>query len=117
MNRVKLWLLSIPLWAFASLLANATIIATEYLNRTQPTLLAAWSRTWPLILVAQACLYFSYNRAPSLLMAWIVFTVGNSMMRLTMAYLFLKEPFHAQWAVGGALLMALASYCIKKATG
>ncbi len=104
-------------WWVISLASNASIITTEFLNRTQPTLPAALSKTWPLILFAQVCLYYSYNRAPSLLMAWIVFTVGNSAMRLTMAKFWLDEPFHAPWAVGGALLMVAASYCIKHATG
>ena len=103
-------------WWIASLVANVSIITTEYINRTQPDLLSALSRTWPLIVVAQACLFFSYNGAPSLLMAWIVFTVGNSVIRLTMAGTVLGETFHVQWAVVGAILMALASFCIKRAT-
>lgn len=107
--------LPIPWWVL-SLVSNVAIIATEYMNRQQPTLLEAWARTWPLILVAQACLYFSYNRAPALLTAWIVFTVGNSIIRLTMASTFLGEPFKAHWAVSGAFFMAVASYCVKMAT-
>ena len=107
--------LPVPWWLL-SLVSNVAIIATEYLNRKQPTLLSAWGRTWPLILVAQACLYFSYNRAPSLLTAWIVFTVGNSIIRLTMAGTVLGEPFKPHWAFAGAALMAVASYCVKMAT-
>lgn len=106
----------LPWWAI-SLLSNVAIIATEYLNRTQPSMQEALVRTWPLIVLAQVCLYFSYNRAPSLLVAWIMFSVGNSAMRLLMAGTVMHEPFHAPWAVAGAVLMMVASYCIKQATG
>lgn len=107
--------LAVPWWAI-SLLSNIAIIATEYLNRTSPTLPAAWSRSWPLILMAQAGLWFSYRHAPSLLGAWIVFTIGNSAVRLLMASTVLGEPFRPQWALLGAGLMVAASFCIKRAT-
>lgn len=115
MGRMKTAFLLLPWWA-VSLASNVAIIATEYVNRTSPTLWGAWSRTWPLILVAQAGLWFSYRHAPSLLAAWIVFTCGNSAIRLLMAATVLGEPFRAPWALAGAALMVLASWCIKRAT-
>lgn len=105
------------LWVAISLLSNVAIIWTEYLNRQSPSWPAALRYTLPLIVVAQACLWYSYRHAPALLMAWIVFTVGNSAVRLTMAATVLGEPFHGRWAVLAAALMVLGSYCIKRATG
>ena len=106
--------LIVPWWVI-SLISNVAIIATEYINRTSPSIGAAVRKTWPLILLAQACLFFSYNRAPSLLAAWIVFTIGNSAMRLTMAATVLDEPLKLKWALAAAALMVAGSYCIKRA--
>lgn len=110
------WLLAFFPWWVVSLASNAAIIRTEYLNRTAPSFPAALVNTWPLILFAQACLFYSYNRAPSLLIAWVVFTTGNSAMRLIMARFFLDEPFRPAWALAAASLMIAGSYCIKMAT-
>lgn len=115
MDRMKTAFLLLPWWA-VSLISNVAIIATEYLNRTSPTLWAAWSRTWPLILVAQAGLWFSYRHAPTLMVAWVVFTTGNSAIRLLMAATVLGEPFRPQWALLGAGCMVAGSFCVKRAT-
>lgn len=103
-------------WWTISLIANAAIIATEYLNRTQPTQLDALRYTWLLIVIAQTCLYYSYNGAPSLMMAWVVFTIGNSAMRLAMAGTILGEPLKIHWAIVACVLMTSGAYCIKLAT-
>lgn len=73
------------LWMLASLLANVCIIATEYLNHTATD---GWRSvllfTAPLIVAAQWGLFVTYNGAPSLYHAWIVFTLGNAGMRVAM---------------------------------
>jgi len=109
------WFYSIPWWA-ASLASNVAIIATEYINRTSPSFGAAISKSWALILFAQVCLFISYNGAPSLLAAWVTFTVGNSFVRLVMASTVLGEPLRLPWAIVAAAFMAAGSYCIKRAT-
>jgi hypothetical protein len=72
----------LPWWA-ASLISNAAIIATEYTNRYAT---GGWGsvlpRTLPLIIVAQFCLFRTFNGASHWMWAWAVFTVGNSFMRV-----------------------------------
>jgi hypothetical protein len=105
----------IPWWAY-SLLASASAASIEMFMRGQPTLLDAWARIWPLVLLLQTCLYFSYNGAPSLLGAWIVFTIATSMMRLGVAWFILAEAIKLPWALVGMTLAALAALAIKRAT-
>jgi len=74
--------LMIPLWIATAMLANACIIATEFLNRNHSgTWLTVLPTTAPLIIVAQFALFWTWNTAPSWYAAWIVFTVGNSLTR------------------------------------
>ncbi len=105
-----------PWWIATSLLANAAIISVEYLNRQQPDLGSALMRTWPLIILAQVCLYFSWHYAPSLMVAWATFALGNSLMRLVMVGSALGEPMKMTWTVGGIALMMLGSYLVKVGT-
>lgn len=104
---------ALPWWA-ASLVANVTIIAVEYLNRTQPDLWSALVRTWPLILVAQVCIFWAWNGAPSLLLAWAVFFVGSSLARLVMVTGVLGESYQAGWVLLGITLLGLGSLAIKQ---
>ena len=92
-------------WIFVSLLSNVAIIATEMLNRSSPTLLAAMPRTLPLIAIAQVCLYYAFHGAPHWLMAWVVFTVGNAVMRIAAIQV---------WGAGeiGSWPYAIAGICI-----
>lgn len=71
-------------WWLASLVANAAIILTEAVNRSGLGWSATFVRTLPLIAAAQAGLYLAFRGAPSWLVAWTVFTLGNSAMRVAM---------------------------------
>lgn len=70
-------------WYLACVAANAAIIATEYINRITP---GGWQNALPktvlLIVFAQWCLYVAWNGAPHWFSAWVVFSVGNSIMRV-----------------------------------
>lgn len=105
--------LAFPWWA-ASLISNLAIIMTEYLNRHH---VGSWMtvlpQTLPLIVVAQFCLFRAFNGAPHWMIAWAVFTIGNSAMRVS-AVSFMDGHSVASWwsviggvaiMVGGALLM------------
>lgn len=76
----------LPWWAW-SLISNACIQATEYLNHTTPDG-AGWSsvlwKTAPLIVLAQYGLWASFSNANTLFAAWLVFTLGNAVMRVAM---------------------------------
>lgn len=81
-------------WVLALVLSNVVIAAIEALNRGaqgmsyQEQLL----RTGPLILVAQFGLFIGFRDAPSLMLAWAVFTCGNSLVRVLNAQFVVGEP-------------------------
>ena len=70
-------------WYTWLLISNVCIIAIEYMNRTA---IGGWSsvlpQTAPLIIVAQFCLFAGFNGSPHWLSAWVVFSIGNSIMRI-----------------------------------
>lgn len=76
-------------WVAFSLIANFVIIATETINRGA---VGGWAtvlvRTVPLIFVAQYALFRSFNGAPHFMLAWVVFTLGNSIVRIGAVRLF-----------------------------
>lgn len=105
---------SMPWWA-ASLLSNACIMAVEYLNHAggYGSFTATLLRTGPLIIVAQWGLYRAFSCAEHWLIAWAVFTIGNSVMRVAAVYVTHSHQvgnwFQAMTAVsimiGGAYLL------------
>lgn len=70
-------------WVVASLVSNVAIIFIEYQNRSAT---GGWLEVLPFtfipIFVAQWCLFYSFNSAPHWLVAWLVFSIGNSVMRV-----------------------------------
>ena len=108
-------LAAIPWWA-CSILSNVSIIAVEYLNRYSGggSWLLALRYTWPLIILAQWCLWRSWSAAPHWLTAWMVFTVGNSLMRVAAVGLFGAGEV-ASWhrVVAGIGTMVLGSFILK----
>ena len=71
-------------WWMASLISNVAIIMTEYLNRSATGGFASvLPKTLPLIVIAQFCLFRSFNGAPHWLAAWAVFVIGNAIMRVS----------------------------------
>lgn len=103
----------IPWWV-AGLVANAAIMVVEYLNRTgqYATFWHALLHTGLFIVIAQWGLWASWSRAPSLMLAWAMFTAGNSAFRLVSARWFVGEPLSERTLIGVGL-MALALYCMK----
>ena len=104
----------VPPWWVASIIANFTIMTIEYLNRSggYATWREALVHTGPFIIVAQWGLFYAFRDAPTFMMAWMVFTVGNSMLRLGNAHFLVGEPLN--WKIiTGVGLMLLASYFLK----
>lgn len=100
-------------WWVASLISNVAIIFTEYTNRSAD---GGWESALPRtilpIVLAQWCLFHSFNGAPHWFAAWAFFTVGNSIMRVGAVYFFGGSV--GSWThitlgvtvmVGGAFLM------------
>lgn len=76
--------MTIPWWAAATV-ANVAIITSEYIHRSVPAG-TSWSKImpWalPVYIVGQFFLFKCFSGAPHWLTAWMVFTVGNSIMRV-----------------------------------
>lgn len=103
------------LWIVASLVSNAAIIATEYLNRTATgTWATVLPKTFPLIVIAQYCLFKAFNGAPHWLIAWGVFTIGNSVMRIGAVATFVPGEV-TSWAraIIGVGIMMVGALLIK----
>jgi hypothetical protein len=103
-------------WVASSILSNVCIIATEYYNRAA---VGGWEtalpKTAPLILIAQFCLFYSFNTAPHWLVAWMVFTVGNSIMRVGAVRFFFAGEV-ASWVTVclGAATMLVGALVLKR---
>lgn len=102
-------------WYLASLIANVAIIATEYLNRNAT---GGWTsvlpQTAPLIIVAQWCLFLAFNGAPHWLMAWAVFTIGNSLMRVATVGLTAGEIASYPHVLLGIVIMVGGAFLLKE---
>lgn len=99
-------------WYLASLLANLCIIVVEYINReTVGGFSQALLRTFPFIFVAQWCLFTAWNGAPHWLTAWVVFAIGNSLMRVLTVHVSAGHEVTswplAALGIGGMLASAL----------
>lgn len=105
----------IPWWV-ASLLSNAAIILTEYLNRSSTSgWLEVLPRTAPLILIAQWGLFVCFNGAPSWFQAWMFFTIGNSAMRVLAVYFMQGHEIASVGYVGlGISIMLMGSFVLKE---
>ena len=68
-----------------SLFANVAIMVSEYLHRSVPAG-TAWieilPKVAPVYIVAQYFLFKTFSGAPHWFTAWMVFTLGNSLMRV-----------------------------------
>ena len=109
-------MLGIPAWILFALMANVFIITTEYLNRHySPD--GGWLAVLPVtivpIVLAQFGLFKCWSGAPHLLAAWLVFTIGNSAMRLGMVRWTTEEGF-AWWGVLGVALMICGALVVKE---
>ena len=100
------------MWILAGLLANVGIMFVEYINRTQDgNFFQVLPVTIGPIMIAQFGLWYSWSHAPSMMLAWICFTVGNNTLRIANSYL-VGEPFNVFYAAG--LSLAIAGACFIK---
>lgn len=97
-------------WAY-SLLSNVAIMVSEYLHRSVPAG-SPWIELLPKVglvyIVAQFCLFKSYSGAPNWFTAWMVFSIGNSLMRVVAVHLFANGEV-TSWSnvsMGIAVMMA-----------
>lgn len=104
----------VPWWVF-SLVSNVAIIFTEYSNRTID---GGWTAALPItivpIVLAQFCLYHSFNGAPHWMLAWATFTVANSIMRVAMVHFFGGEIASIHHVVLGCCVMVGGAFLMKE---
>lgn len=105
------------MWILYSIIANITIIYIEWSYRTSyhgnfvdglPYMIVP-------ILVAQFCLFNLFKGAPHYMIAWIVFTVGNSILRVTSNHYILKEDLSWVGFVGVGTII-LGALLVKEGT-
>lgn len=91
-----------------SIVANAAICSVEYMNRTGGfgSFWQAIPYTFLPIALAQIGLFYAWKDAPKMLIAWIVFTIGNSLFRIASTWLFVGEPLNLTVLAGVLLMIA-----------
>lgn len=108
---------SIPWWAFA-VLANLAVILQEWVFRSSPTYAKALVVTLPFMVLANYCLYRTFSGASAWLLAWVVFTLGNSSMRVaSVALTSQHEVRHWATVILGIAIMLCGAYLLKKGLG
>lgn len=93
-------------WMLVSLVTSCTLIGVEFLNRTSDSgLLNTLLRTAPLIALAQVGLYYVFHWAPSWLLGWVIFSLTNAVLRVSVAHFWAHEPIGWGGFVGVSLMM------------
>jgi hypothetical protein len=98
------------------MLSNVCIIFVEYVNRGAT---GTFWQTLPYIglpiLAAQWCLFQSWNGAPHWMLAWVVFVIGNSIMRVIAVYLGAGDEI-SQWphVLLGVTVMLAGALLVKE---
>lgn len=102
----------VPWWAWG-LLANACVALNEYVARAGTTsfLQSLWYM-WPFYVLLQLGIFYGWRGAPSMMLAWAVFTVTNSAFRLVNVTWAVGEPPSAT-TLAGVALMVMGAYAIK----
>ena len=102
-------------WYAASLVANVCIILVEFINRGA---VGNFWQTLPYtglpILVAQWCLFTSWSGAPHWMAAWVMFVIGNSIMRVVAVHAFAGHEVGSWWFTTGGILVILCGSLLVK---
>lgn len=94
-------------WYCWGILANVFIALIEYVNRTgEYGYLGTLRYTAPLIFAAQMGLFYAWRDAPSMMLAWAAFTVGNTVIRLASVQWAVREPPTFAALAGVAVMVA-----------
>ena len=102
-------------WVAWSLVANVAIIGLEYMYR-----MVDYRSFWDglphfvlPILATQLALYYMFKDAPSYLLAWAAFTVGNTVLRLMSNHWFIGDKMN--WMImAGVSVIVLGTFLIKE---
>ncbi len=103
-------------WYVASLLSNVCIMYVEYMNRgAAGTFWQTLPYTAVPIVLAQWCLFHTWNNAPHWMVAWVVFAIGSSIMRVGAVYLGAGDEI-SQWphVLLGVTVMLAGALLVKE---
>jgi len=102
------------MWMFWGIVANLAICFIETVNHTNKAGNWAGTLLWTAlpILVCQWALYRLFAGAPTLLVAWIIFTIGNSLFRVLSQSWWMGNPV-TPWQIAGISIMIAGAYLVK----
>jgi hypothetical protein len=98
-----------------TVIATTSISGVEYLSRTSPDIVHALTRSAPLVVISQVCLYYIFSSGSSIMGAWITFTIAMSLSRIINSRFVLKEDLSIEWLLLGVTCMIISGLCIKQA--
>ena len=102
-------------YVVALLVGAACITRVEYTARTVTTFSDQMMMAWPFILGAQFCLFHVFSRGPSLMAAWLGWTITMSLMRVASSYFLLDEGLDMRFVCLAVLLMLFGAVAMKQA--
>lgn len=105
-------------WWLWGLVANLAIGVVEYVNRTggYSSFWAALPVTAAPLVLAQIGLFYCWKDAPSMMMGWAVFTLGNVVIRL-LSVRFLVGETLSPLVLLGVVLIVLGGRVVSVGTG
>ena len=96
-------------------IAALCLTRAEYTARTAETFGSYIGEVWTFLLLGQFCLYILFNTAPSVMVAWLSFTLTMSAMRVANSYFILDEGLDMRFVCASAALMLAAAITLKQA--
>jgi len=75
----------------------------------------AMLKSAPFVITSQVCLYYVFSNGPSVMGAWLVFSLAMSAARMVNSIFILQEGLNPCWLAGGITCMVVAAYCMKQA--
>jgi hypothetical protein len=104
-----------PMIASLIMIAVVCISSIEYISRTTASMPNAMLKSAPFVMVSQVCLYYVFSNGPSVMGAWLVFSLAMSAARMVNSIFILQEGLNPCWLAGGITCMVVAAYCMKQA--
>jgi len=97
------------------LIASVCLTKLEYSSRVTDSFGEYIVEAWPFIAMGQFCLYILFHTAPSVMVAWLMFTLTMSAMRIANSYFILDEGLDMRFVCASAVLMLAAALTLKQA--
>ena len=91
------------------------ISAVEFISRTTGSMPDAMLKMAPFVIVSQVCLYYIFNNGPSIMGAWLMFSIAMSFGRVINSVFILQEGLNPMWLLAGVSCMIVAAVCMKQA--